>query len=472
MTHEFQVGFTTLCNEIELDSLPLAGELPPWLSGMLLRTGPAQYEVGDEKYRHWFDGLAMLHRFSFQNGVVSYANRFLRSKAYLEANASGRIMYREFATDPCRSLFKRLATEFRPVSSDNGNVNITTLGAEFVALTEVPLPVMFDPQTLQAAGVLNFEDALTGQVTTAHPHFDPQLGVGVNYLTHMGATSEYRVYFIMPGSRERQLAATIPVQEPSYMHSFGMTDRYVILAEFPLVVNPLNLLLSGKPFIENFTWRPEHGTTFVVIDKGNGSVVGSYKAEPFFAFHHVNAFEAGDGAVVVDISAYPDPTIIQDLYLDNLIGPSSRAVSQGELRRYRIPLAGGEATYEALSDESFDLPRTNYAAANGRDYRYAYGSSRRKETPDDFLNQLVKVDIQERTSRRWFEEGCYPGEAIFVAAPGATREDDGILLSVVLDGRKGTSFLLVLDATSFQEIARAAVPHHIPFSFHGMYSAS
>ena len=44
--------------------------------------------------------------------------------------------------------------------------------------------------------------------------------------------------------------------------------------------------------------------------------------------------------------------------------------------------------------------------------------------------------------------------------------------TVVLDGKKGTSFLLVLDAPSFREIARASVPHHIPFSFHGMYSAS
>ncbi len=160
------------------------------------------------------------------------------------------------------------------------------------------------------------------------------------------------------------------------------------------------------------------------------------------------------------------------MYLENLIGPDSRAVSDGQLRRYRIPLGGAISGYDVLSEESFDLPRTNYAQSNGRDYRFAYGASRRKETPDDFMNQLVKVDVQTRETRRWFEEDCYPGEAIFVAAPSATGEDEGVLLSVVLDGKKGTSFLLVLDATSFRELARASVPHHIPFSFHGMYSAS
>ena len=44
-----------------------------------------------------------------------------------------------------------------------------------------------------------------------------------------------------------------------------------------------------------------------------------------------------------------------------------------------------------------------------------------------------------------------------------------MLLSVVLDARRGTSFLLVLDAHSLAEIARAECPHHIPFGFHGNY---
>jgi len=42
----------------------------------------------------------------------------------------------------------------------------------------------------------------------------------------------------------------------------------------------------------------------------------------------------------------------------------------------------------------------------------------------------------------------------------------------VLDAPKGASFLLVLDARSFEEIARAEVPHHIPFGFQGQYFAS
>jgi Retinal pigment epithelial membrane protein len=152
MTGSFDIGFTTLKQEIVSDALPVRGILPSWLSGTLLRTGPAQFEVGQHKYRHWFDGLAMLHRFSFHDGTVSYANRFLQSKTYQANREAGKITYAEFATDPCRSLFKRLATTFTREVSDNANVSISQLGDDFVALTEVPLPVMFDPQPLETLG--------------------------------------------------------------------------------------------------------------------------------------------------------------------------------------------------------------------------------------------------------------------------------------------------------------------------------
>ena len=56
--------------------------------------------------------------------------------------------------------------------------------------------------------------------------------------------------------------------------------------------------------------------------------------------------------------------------------------------------------------------------------------------------------------------------------PGNDAEDGGVILSVVLDAAARRSFLLVLDAGSFEELARAEAPHHIPFGFHGEYLRS
>ena len=58
---------------------------------------------------------------------------------------------------------------------------------------------------------------------------------------------------------------------------------------------------------------------------------------------------------------------------------------------------------------------------------------------------------------------------MLVARPDATAEDEGVVLSVVLDVNQQKSFLLVLDARSFQELGQAQVPPHIPFGFHGQF---
>ncbi len=95
-----------------------------------------------------------------------------------------------------------------------------------------------------------------------------------------------------------------------------------------------------------------------------------------------------------------------------------------------------------------------------------------KGGPNGWLEQIVKVDTTDGATRSWSQPDCYPGEPVFVAAPEAEDEDEGVLLSVVLDAAAGTSFLLVLDADDLSELARAQAPHHIPFSFHGQFASA
>ena len=104
------------------------------------------------------------------------------------------------------------------------------------------------------------------------------------------------LYGLAAGSNARRVIAELPVKGPSYMHAFGMSGRHLILAEYPLRVNPLKLAFSGKPFIENYTWKPEEGTKFQVVDRETGGLRGTYETDPFFCFHHVNAFERAEGA--------------------------------------------------------------------------------------------------------------------------------------------------------------------------------
>lgn len=463
MTNRFQAGLQSQHNEIQVERLPTEGTIPAWLQGTLVRNGPAQFEFGQQSYRHWFDGLAMLHAFTFTGAGVSYANRFIPSKAHEHNNREGKITFGEFATDPCRSLFSRVMSVFTPPQySGNTNINVTKLGDAFIAQTEYPMSVQFDPHTLDMLGVEDHA-GLNGQITTAHPHYDFERRLSYNYALSIGREMFYRVYQHNGGYK---LLTEIKTQQPAYMHSFGMSERYLILVEYPLrLPTPLALLLSGKPFIENYQWHPEDGTTFTVIDKDTSEIVTRATADPFFAFHHVNAFER-DGELIVDICAYDDPAVIDNLYLDVLRNDAGFSPINATLRRYHVPLAGGQVTHAVVSPESFELPRINYRQHSGKTYRYAYGTGTRTGT-QDFTNQLVKLDTETGTATSWFADGCYPGEPVFVRHPEGSAEDDGVILSVVLDSSAGTSFLLILDATHFNEIARAKVPQVVPFGFHG-----
>jgi carotenoid cleavage dioxygenase-like enzyme len=278
--------------------------------------------------------------------------------------------------------------------------------------------------------------------------------------------SRYRLFSIDDDGGAECVVAEMPVDRPAYMHSFGMTEQYLVLVEFPLVVDPLRLKLQLAPFIRNYRWRPERGLRIHVFDKDGGGLVKSVSTDPIFAFHHVNAFEDG-GNIVVDLIAYRDAGIIDQLYLERLRA-SDPIDATGRLSRYVVPLSRpGDAFAIEVAAAMIELPRIDYELCAGRPYRHVWGVGRRD--PKDFLDSIVKIDTETGETQSWWREHCYPGEPVFVGLPGRAQEGDGVLLSVVLDARRAQSFLLVLDAMSLAEIAKAECPHHIPFGFHGNY---
>ena len=468
MSANYVMGFASLDTETDIADLPVHGTVPDWLAGTLVRNGPALFDVNGTTFRHWFDGQAMLHRFDIGGGTVSYRNRFLDTSALRSIRDRGRIGYIEFATDPCGSIFSRYRARWQGKLTPNACVNVNEYGDTAFAMTEVPLAVEFDPDTLATVGVRPWADDLDGDTTTAHPHEDPTTGEPVNFLLSFGRTCEYRVHRVRPDRFERVLLGTYRTEQPGYLHSFAITRKYVVLVVYPFVVNALSLLVRDRPFIENFRWRPELGTRIVLMDLTDGSVRGEYRTDPFFAFHHINAYDLDDAdGVVLDICSYDDATAVDALYLNKMRGaiPAPQAFPT----RYRVNADTGEVTSARLADRTMELPRINYGAYNGRPYRYAYGVGALDPGGTNFLDQLVKLDTATGETVVWREDGCYPGEPVFVPAPDADTEDDGVLLSVVLDSRERRSWLLVLDAAGFTELARATVPHAIPFGFHGQF---
>jgi beta,beta-carotene 9',10'-dioxygenase len=469
MREDYKKGFADQTKEITVPSLAVDGVIPGWLSGTLLRNGPARFHLKDKTLNHWFDGLAMLHKFDIANGQVSYANKFLDSPAFRAAK-DGKMKYAEFATDPCRSLFKRIAQVFTgSTPGANGNVSIGKVAGRFVAQTESPLPVAFDEETLKTIGIVSYGDTLKGQLTTAHPHYDQ--GSQFNYLLNFGRQSTYNIYTLPDGRSERRLVGSYRTDRPSYMHSFGLSQKYVILMGFPLVVNPVSMLLRGKPFIANYRWEPQRGTRFSLVDRDTGEVKHVHTDVAWFGFHHVNSADR-DGKIDFDMIVYPDADVVRYFYLNSLLNrPNHEVYPQNELRRFTIDVSAGTVSSRRLAEGTAELPRINYERCNSKTYQYVYAAGIEKTGGSVFFDTIVKFDL-EGNIREWKQEGQYPGEPVYVSRPNAQSEDEGILMTVVLNAPANNSYLLLLDARDLSEIARATVPQHVPFGFHGAYIRS
>ena len=86
-------------------------------------------------------------------------------------------------------------------------------------------------------------------------------------------------------------------------------------------------------------------------------------------------------------------------------------------------------------------------------------------------SNLIKVNMETGDTDTWFAPHVWPSEPAFIPRPisagGTGEEDDGVLLSLMMDGEASNSFLLFLDARTFEEIARATIPVVMPYTSHG-----
>jgi beta,beta-carotene 9',10'-dioxygenase len=90
------------------------------------------------------------------------------------------------------------------------NVNVTRIGRRFISMTETPLPVEFDPQTVKTVGVLDGGgDRVSGHLTTAHPHYDFIRMQAINFITRFSRKRTYYIYGIPSGTTEKKLIGSI-----------------------------------------------------------------------------------------------------------------------------------------------------------------------------------------------------------------------------------------------------------------------
>ncbi|XP_077571311.1 beta-carotene 15, 15-dioxygenase 2, like [Stigmatopora nigra] len=504
----------------------IKGTIPTWINGSFLRNGPGKFEFGQDKYTHWFDGMALMHRFHISDGMVTYSSRFLQSDSYVCNSAKNRIVVSEFGTlavpDPCKNIFARFFSRFQiPKATDNANVHFVKYKGDFYVSTETNYMRRIDPQTLDTKEKVDWSQYIAINAATAHPHYDRQ-GATYNMGNSYGKGGFfYNIIRVPPpqetGAREdcadlhgAQVICSIRASQPrkpSYYHSFVMSENYIVFVEQPIKLDLLKFMLhrvQGKSFHKVMTWEPQYDTIFHLVDRHTGKESEvKYRAAPMFTLHQINAFE-DNGLLVMDMCCGDDGEVIGDFTLENLrqkeMDKFYNTLCRNLPRRYVLPLninkqtlqdqdlvtssnytatakmtKPGEVylTHEELHNDELlqygglEFPQINYEHYNGRPYRYFYSCG----FGHVFSDSLLKMDVHTKELKVWRYAGLFPSEPVFVASPEATEEDDGVVLSVIITPREDKStFLLVLDAKTFTELGRAEVPVNIPYGTHGIFN--
>ncbi len=438
-------NYAPVADEVTRTDLEVHGRLPDALDGRYLRIGPNPLGTPQEPY-HWFLGDGMVHGIELAGGHAgAYRNRWVRT-----SDVAARLG--EPAVDgPAQPMY------------DTSNTNVVGWAGRILALTEGTYP---HELTRELATLRRFTPR-AGELPhglTAHPKIDPLTG-DLHAFSYWFA-EPYLIYHVIRPDGTVAVNEPLTLPRAVSMHDFAITRDHVLFFDQPYVFD-LARFANGFPF----RWAPEHGARLGVLrrDGGSDADIRWIETDACYCFHPMNAYEAGDGTIVVDVPRMDD---VRD-------GPApdpTRLV----LERWTVDVTGGVVKQELVDDAPQEFCRINESRL-GSEHRYGYTIATAMGGGDDDATPISGTALYKhdffggtRTDHD-FGAGNHPGEFVFVADPArAADEDGGWCMGLVHDDASNTSQLVVLDAQDFAAAPAAEVllGRRVPYGFHGNWVPS
>jgi len=444
----------------------ISGRIPDGLRGVLYRIGPGRLDVGGHPLGHIFDGDGMVSRFAIDDDGVRFRNRYVRTAGYRRSKDKP-VPGRGFGT---QRLGGPLANVLR-FPDNMSNTNVLIHRGALYTLWEGGPPHRLDLTTLHTEGPDRFGGALKRLgAFSAHPKRDPHTGEVFNFGLDFFPRPMIRCYRLTRGGRV-DTVGTIPIPKLGFVHDFALTAKHLVFVLGPLVVaNPIPVALGLRPFGEALSYRPQLGTTIVLLPRDGGPAT-RLQTDPLFHFHVTNAYEADrTGETVVELVAHqPDGGWRGwNRHLRDYRGDAGPAFG-GTLTRLVIDRRSDRVTHDTLDDVGCEFPQLDPRRATGA-HRFTYLAS--ASEPDGNPNSITTIDHHTGAADRYVADGdatvCEP---LFAPDPDADAEGRGWLLSVEHQPAQRRSRLIVLAAErpGAGPVAAAHLEHHIPMTFHGAY---
>ncbi|ODN02416.1 Beta,beta-carotene 15,15'-monooxygenase [Orchesella cincta] len=478
--------YPTLTEILEPEETQIEGTLPDWLhESVYIRTGPGHFDFKDFSVNHFLDGYAILTRFQIDKNTIKYDRKYLQTDAYKKALIAQKPVIAEFGTkahpDPTKNVLSRFIPSLIPEMSDNCNVCLFTIGKDLFAGADTCMFRKVDSKTLDCG-----------------EKFGLKYQIVKIPLPNEGETSEEalkKAKIICSISSRSALCA-------SPCHSFGMTEKYIIFIEQPLIIVAKKMIagiLQKSCKRDYMEYRPEMKNKFHVVEKETGKLLKTeyLSADPFFFLHIVNCYEQ-ENELVMDLIAFPNANCIHIDLVDFRNGNEGPEHDLATTRRFVIPLIDfsehkdGDIpedtnliksvktsatainhkkvitlTCENLSESGLEVPIV-HPNFRGKPYSIFYGGGPR--TVGFYKNSLCKVNTLTKESILFrLAEHEFLGEPMFIPNPNGTEEDDGIIISCVTRAiHEEKSSLMFLDGKTMKEIARAEFHNFIPLAVHGI----
>ena len=448
-------AWTPLHEEVDATDLEvIEGAIPADIDGVYVRNteNPVQQPLG--RY-HPFDGDGMIHMISFKDGRADYRNRFVRTRGFEAEQEAGQSLWGGLMDGPEVSL--RPGFGAHGGMKDASSTDVVVHGGKIVStFYQCGEAYWLDPETLEQGGVASW-GPLDG--VSAHTKVDEATGelLFFNYSKH----APYMHYGVVDKSGKLVHYVPVPLPGPRLPHDMAFSANYSILNDLPVFWDA-ELLKRNVHAVREHRGMPSR---FAVIPRyGQTADIRWFEADPTYVLHFLNAYEDGDELIMDGyFQEKPTPRPLAgapDGYA-HMMGFLDEHSFLSKLHRWRFNLKTGETREGHLDDRVLEFGMFNQRYA-GKPYRYAYSTTSK---PGWFLfNGFVKHDLE--TGESWeitLPDGRYASEAPFVPRLNARDEDDGYLVSFIIDENANRSECVLIDCKRFSDgpVCRIALPHKI-----------
>ena len=472
---EWLGGYQSQNQEYDYWIEEIEGEIPSQLQGTLFRNGPGALDVHGVPVKHPFDGDGMVCAFTFTEGKVRFRNRFVRTEAFVQEQAAGKMLYRGVFGTAKPGGWLNNAFDLR--TKNIANTNVIYWGEKLLALWEAGQPYCLNPETLETLGIDCLDGILQpGESFAAHPWVDPSCEFNngkpclVNFAIKPGLSTNVTIYEIdTVGKLLRKQVKSLPGF--AFIHDFAITPNYYIFFHNPVKFNPLPFVFGFRGAGECVKFQPQEATKIVIIPRNPdaGEKMQTLEIKAGFVFHHANAFEK-EGKIYLDSICYESlPELEQEQTFNDI---DFEDLTPGQLWRFELDLAAEKVSKELVYERCCEFPVVNPAKV-GQDYRYAFMGAAMQDEGNAPLQGIAKLDWLTGEQQLWSAAPTgFVGEPIFVPKPEGEAEDAGWLLTLVYDGKEHRSNLVILDAEDLNKepVARLWLQNHIPYGLHGSWA--